>query len=552
MKRFNVIIPSAKLVGIGMQNEFGAISPGLIPLNGKVVFELILEQMARLGRFTAYIGIEEGGDLVERYFEFFPHSNIRLVRLNRSASLSDSIERVITRHPEILETPLIINLADTVVTDASKKLIGRDFVVSAVTGETERWTLFKRRGRGIGIISDKEYQPEASEWEAFVGLWGVGRPDRFMALLGAANRADVYSGFYAAVQRYFNSAKRTVFFRTKGWVDCGHVDNYYAARRRQISSRYFNSLRLLTESGTIVKTSSNAAKLVDEINWFREIPKKLRHYLPTVYDSSSDLRKPHVEMEFYSYPTLDDCYIYGRYDYDSWEKIIGKIFRMLKTAAEYTVHDARLGADLEEMYIGKTLERLNAFLDEWDEDDAELDLGDGRVRRFRLRDFPAALPDVIRSGKVCKSGGFQIIHGDLCFSNILYDQRHGIMKLVDPRGRFGRFRIHGDVHYDLAKLSHSILGLYDFIKWGQFRIERAAGGGERVIWRRTGYHEVVGDIFKKHLIMNGFSLGKVRLIEALLFLSMLPLHKDEPRHQKAMLSRALEILGPSLRRRRRA
>ena len=32
----------------------------------------------------------------------------------------------------------------------------------------------------------------------------------------------------------------------------------------------------------------------------------------------------------------------------------------------------------------------------------------------------------------------RIIHGDLCFSNILFDLPNQIVRLIDPRGRFGR------------------------------------------------------------------------------------------------------------------
>ncbi|MDF4350792.1 capsular biosynthesis protein, partial [Vibrio parahaemolyticus] len=66
-----------------------------------------------------------------------------------------------------------------------------------------------------------------------------------------------------------------------------------------------------------------------------------------------------------------------------------------------------------------------------------------------------------------------VMHGDLCFSNILYDFRAKKIKVIDPRGITpeGVKTIYGDLKYDLAKLSHSILGLYDYIIAGYFSVD---------------------------------------------------------------------------------
>ncbi len=56
-----------------------------------------------------------------------------------------------------------------------------------------------------------------------------------------------------------------------------------------------------------------------------------------------------------------------------------------------------------------------------------------------------------------------LVHGDLCLSNILYDLRCRVCKFIDPRGSFGVPGIYGDPRYDVAKMYHSVYGLYDFI-----------------------------------------------------------------------------------------
>ena len=58
---------------------------------------------------------------------------------------------------------------------------------------------------------------------------------------------------------------------------------------------------------------------------------------------------------------------------------------------------------------------------------------------------------------------FNIIHGDLCFANIMVDTNLSFIKVIDPRGKFGTYDIYGDFRYELAKLFHSVDGKYDFI-----------------------------------------------------------------------------------------
>ena len=55
-----------------------------------------------------------------------------------------------------------------------------------------------------------------------------------------------------------------------------------------------------------------------------------------------------------------------------------------------------------------------------------------------------------------------ISHGDPCFSNIIYDRKSNLIKFIDPRGANDKAELYMHELYDIAKISHSILGNYDF------------------------------------------------------------------------------------------
>ena len=109
------------------------------------------------------------------------------------------------------------------------------------------------------------------------------------------------------------------------------------------------------------------------------------------------------------------------------------------------------------------------------------------------------------------------------------------------RGSFGAAGIYGDPRYDVAKLYHSIYGLYDFITNDLFHVEVDGGNVELAI-RARPQHEQILQRFEK-VFFPQFNRREILLLTGLLFASMPALHYDAPRRQMAMYARALELLG---------
>jgi hypothetical protein len=135
-----------------------------------------------------------------------------------------------------------------------------------------------------------------------------------------------------------------------------------------------------------------------------------------------------------------------------------------------------------------------------------------------------------------------VMHGDFCFSNILYDSRTRRVRVIDPRGLVGeQASLYGDQRYDLAKLAHSIVGRYDQIIAGRYRVAVAGADYELSFEENPAQawlQEGLGD-----LVVDGCSGldPAVRAVMTGLFLSMLPLHADRPDRQRAFLANALRL-----------
>ena len=134
-----------------------------------------------------------------------------------------------------------------------------------------------------------------------------------------------------------------------------------------------------------------------------------------------------------------------------------------------------------------------------------------------------------------------LIHGDLYFANILYNSEKNMFKLIDPRGIWGN-TIGGDIKYDIAKIRHSVVGCFDIITNGLYSIKyEGTNEIEFNVFKPKNY-EIICDELDAH-IEKKWNLDEIKMIEGLLFISMLPLHSDNVERQLAFFCVGLERLN---------
>ena len=159
-----------------------------------------------------------------------------------------------------------------------------------------------------------------------------------------------------------------------------------------------------------------------------------------------------------------------------------------------------------------------------------------QVVRLLKKIIPAELYDV---------ENFTIIHGDLCFSNIMVDSNLSFIKVIDPRGKFGAYDLYGDQRYEMAKLFHSVDGKYDYIIKEMFDLAFDADTVSltyRIHEKKNSFdlYKIFVETFREEI---GEDIKKIELIESLLFLSMIPLHNESFKQQLVMLCTGLDILN---------
>ncbi|MDE1150689.1 MAG: hypothetical protein PW843_29420 [Azospirillaceae bacterium] len=310
-----------------------------------------------------------------------------------------------------------------------------------------------------------------------------------------------------------------------GLTDLRDPAQFMGFLANNFDARHFNSISDGPDY-TLVKRSRDRAKLRREFEYYGLLPAEQRIFFVQPFDFQDDGESASYRMERLLIADMGIQWVHGAMSAGEFALFLDRVLSYVTQRPTRRVPRPEGRAVMDRLYRDKVVERV-AQLKRLP---AYADLGpllfravggiDALLERYlaayeALRDrFPA---DRLAIG-----------HGDLCFSNILYAKATQLLRFIDPRGVETADEIYTDPYYDLAKLSHSILGGYDFINSGQYEVALGADLG-LTLASDAGDRDWAHGLFRDRLRQAGFDPMLVRLCEASLFISMAPLHIDVPK-----------------------
>lgn len=541
-----VIMPSAKHVPLELQNEFGVIPTAMIPLDSRPALYYVAEYYQKRG-FNLLVAAHESAERIVNYCSHHQELPITVFNVGETTSIGETVFNTLDSLTE-LPDELVVNFADTCI---AEDLFEGNVVCFSRQDDIFRWTTFQLDRDKLESISEKWTSKNShTPQNVFIGIFRIIDVPYFYKLLqeSISTPSKNIDPFYDTIQRYFNNIEsyRKTFQEVHNWRDFGHLDTYYATKKElSLNCRYFNDIHVDTRRGIIRKTSKNTQKFINEIRWYLKLPVGLQYMAPRIFKYDLSYNNPSIEMEFYGYPALNDMYLFGNHDIGVWNQVFTAVEQIIEDMMAYRFNpedESNLQTSMVNMYEGKTIARLEKFINDskFAFFNKETLFINGR-ECFGLKKALRTLPKLLVDSKVYQQNCFSIIHGDLCLSNILYDQRNRLVRLIDPRGGFGTFDIYGDSRYDIAKLCHSLEGDYDFLLNGLFDLNWENEALFIQVHLQSG-HRTIKELFHRRVTEKwGRSYQQIKLIESLLFLSMVPLHADRPRSQQAFLARGLEL-----------
>lgn len=301
--------------------------------------------------------------------------------------------------------------------------------------------------------------------------------------------------------------------------------------------RHFNAI--VNENFTIVKRSTDKSKLKREFIYYGLLPPHVQMFFVQPFDYEEHSEYASYRMERLFLPDMAIQWVHDAVQHEEFERLLKRIFHFIDVRPARAVAREQALAVLDRMYWDKVAERIAEFkrMPQYDRLGPLIDQAVGGIDQLltRYKDLYFAARDRFPLSQLT------VGHGDLCFSNMLYSKSTQLLRFIDPRGATVEDDLYTDPYYDLAKLSHSIQGGYDFINSGSFSIDMNAGL-EMSLQTDEGDRGWAHDLFRAMLIERGFDPLLVRLCEASLFISMLPLHIDIPKKVLAFVLNAASIL----------
>jgi len=525
-----LLITSGAYVNSEMSSDFGLTPTSFLPTGHKRLIERQLEIIKDF-KATVIITLPEDFKLLKRDVKLLSENKVIIYRTDSNLSLNKSILSFMNEYEKKYSIKkLYILHGDTSFEALEQKT---DLLYYGETNSFYKWGYLKNIiGRTITSKNHKQF--------VAAGYFTFSNPSFFKQKLSENNL------FETSLTSYNKIINFKIRFQ-KSWLDFGHSNLYFKSKASLNVTRSFNQVTM--NLNYIIKSSTNINKIESEYNWFKQLPEDFSIYKPSVWGFKKDKHESSYKIEFLGAPTLQEKLVFGNLPDFSFFNSINQIFNFIKKSRQVTfenLSDEYTFNLLNELYIGKTKKRILDFsITSGFDINKKITINDKSYPS--LQTFSSQVLMILNKGLMnSELKKLTIMHGDLCASNIITDNRSQNIKLIDPRGGLdtlfkSKNNISGDFRYDIAKLGHSLVGNYDYIVTGFYSLKKL---NKALNFKFNLHHKL-----KKSL--KDFYFYKVRemnlnekFINASivnLFISMLPLHSDDEDRQIALLLNAYKL-----------
>lgn len=323
----------------------------------------------------------------------------------------------------------------------------------------------------------------------------------------------------------------------EGMLNIGRVSNFIQCLSGNFDARYFNSIQ--GNNYTLTKSSHNKKKLKSEYTYYYLLPDDMKPWFVMPFNYQEDNNVASYTMERLHMTDLAIKWVHGSIDPGEMEMLLDKYFYFFNLRHSKAISDKKYDSIRKKLYVDKVLDRVSELKQKQEYQKIGQLLKCNDIDIDAIVEHYLSLKDILE--KKVKTKKVSVIgHGDPCFANALYNKATQILKFIDPKGALTEDELWTDPYYDVAKLSHSICGRYDFFNNGLFdiKIDTDFKSVLEIDFDNSEYK----NLFRKKLEENGYNYNLVRIYEVSLFISMLPLHIDYPHKVYGFILNAIDIL----------
>lgn len=498
--------------GIRMGELTQNINKSLLPIQEKAIISHIIDKFDDSIEIVVAVGYE--GEKVEEYLmHAHPNRSIKVIYVDHCEGPGSGPGRSLLECESELQCPFIIFAGDTLVHESIPSPDRNWLGISLLDPEEDisRFCSAEISDGKIVSLTDKEV---CNNNHVFIGLAAVNSYQEFWKTLKGDdslinNELQLSNGLLKLIDHSLYPEKFT-------WLDTGTCESYFSAREKLEGSQdtfNFDKINEFTYmfGGRLIKYFGDSEK----VNLRCQRAKSLFGLCPPIEKQTSS---------FFSYRLLKGETVYEcltpeiASNFFGWCKDYLWIKKSLSSADKKTFKSS-----CKKFYKEKTYSRVELFRKKYP----------GRIEKEDIINDTIVPPLSNLLEKInWKSlvDGIPVgYHGDLQFDNVLKtgwssDGKEDF-KLIDWRQDFGGLVDHGDLYYDLAKMYGGMTLPYHLIKKNKFVLEEDPEG--KIYYDIQSSYRILEsqDRFINFVLKEGYDLDKIKLIRAIIFLNMSPLHE---------------------------
>ena len=510
--------PAVLLLAAGKGERLGNltanINKALLPINNRAIISSIINKFPISHEIIVALGYK--GNVIKEYCKLaHPNRKFIFVNIDDINSNNSGPGYSALKCKEYLNRPFYLAVADCII-DSELPPQDGNWLGVYPTSYPEKYSTVKSDIKGN--ILDFTNKSSKGFKDAFIGLASILEYDVFWDEL----ENNMQSG--EIVSAFSNPSKYSNFsIKRLKWLDTGTLDDLNRTKD------YFNDnpLSLHKETNEITYKEHKFIKFHPDQNNIQNKSKRakiLKNLIPSEFTNTNN---------FISYNWEDGKTLYNYNDINLYEKFLSTLNSNILKSKTW-VGDEEL---YKSFYITKTKNRRDKFINRF-----------GKkyyTKKYNINGHNYDSLENILLGinldKLYNNPMYSLFHGDLQFDNIIYNKENDSFKYIDWRESFGGSTKGGDIYYDLSKLYGGCIIPYNLVKDDNF-IKYTEGIA--VIDYNFNIPRALSQFknkYEKWLIDEGYDLDRIKLITAIIFLNMSPLHNKN--FSKTLWFKSIEMLS---------
>lgn len=495
-----VFIPTA---GIGSRLSFNTkyFNKSILPIGNKPVISHIIDSYPSSTTFIIALGYK--GEIVREYLKFaYAGYKFKFINIRNYSGKNSSLTHTIKCSLKYLNSSFFFHANDSIITDKKfYKNINEDTIIlnnKNLDNSKYRSASINKKKKCINQIFDKSLINIENSL-SYVGVSYIKNYEKFKDII---KNHENPSG---EILYFLNKKNRIKYKIVNEWFDIGDIES------KNLAEKKFKKYNILPKIDQAIFFKNNSA-----IKLFAD--KKI---VQQRYKRSLILKNivPKIKLKgknFYKYDFIDGEVFSNINNIDiEFKKFLS--WALKKLWKKKLLNNSQINnfkKNCYNFYHEKTFNRINMIKSKNILID-KINIINGK----KCKPLEKLLNDIDWM-KIC-SGNPVNFHGDLHFENILKSNKS--YKLLDWRENFDGIVDYGDIYYDFAKLNHGFIINHNLISKNEYKIIINNNKVE-INYSLSKKYMGCQKLFYKFIKKNDFSLYKVKIITALVYLNISPLH----------------------------